>query len=142
MALPALRERDDLEALMDALLQEVAPASPAPRLSPAARRALMAHSWPGNVRELQQALRLGAVLAEDGWIEPEHLPAVPGTAATHRPPRRPGHPGRPDPAGNAGGVKRQRWQRLRRRPFPGDRAGHLYRKMRRFGLERPGLQNR
>ncbi|MBF1801198.1 sigma-54-dependent Fis family transcriptional regulator [Alloalcanivorax profundimaris] len=143
VALPALRERDDLEALMDALLQEVAPASPAPRLSPAARRALMAHSWPGNVRELQQALRLGAVLAEDGWIEPEHLPAVP---------RDGGDPPAPAPAPGTleGQTRRAMLAALSASGGNVSAAARslgigratFYRKMRRFGLERPGLQNR
>tara|TARA_A100001391_G_scaffold30466_4_gene16288 strand:+ start:3869 stop:5749 length:1881 start_codon:yes stop_codon:yes gene_type:complete len=137
VALPALRERADLAALMDSLLEEVSPSTPVPRLSPAARRALMAHSWPGNIRELQQALRLGAVLAEGGWIELEHLPAVPHEDAAET--------AAEPPAGTLDGQTRQAMlaalaasggnvSAAARRLGIG--RATFYRKMRRFGLSR------
>jgi len=72
VTLPALRERSDLDALIDHLLaREAAPATLA--LTAAARDCLHRHDWPGNIRELQQVLRLGAALAE-GSIDLTHLP--------------------------------------------------------------------
>jgi DNA-binding NtrC family response regulator len=47
---------------------------PAPRISPRAEAALLAHAWPGNVRELRNAIEHAVVLAEAGVIEPELLP--------------------------------------------------------------------
>jgi DNA-binding NtrC family response regulator len=43
-------------------------------LDPATLTQLEAHAWPGNVRELENALERAAVMSEDGWIRPEHLP--------------------------------------------------------------------
>ncbi|WP_418646940.1 sigma-54-dependent Fis family transcriptional regulator [Thauera butanivorans] len=93
VTLPALRERSDLDALIDHLLaREAAPATLT--LSPAARDCLRRHDWPGNIRELQQVLRLGAALAEAGCIDLVHLPseltgtcAIPQAAALHEPAR-------------------------------------------------------
>jgi DNA-binding NtrC family response regulator len=36
---------------------------------------LMTYAWPGNVRELQNTIERAAVICEDGYIEPAHLPA-------------------------------------------------------------------
>ncbi len=35
----------------------------------------MRHSWPGNVRELKSALEYAFVIADEGHVEPRHLPA-------------------------------------------------------------------
>ena len=146
VALPALRERSDLAALMDSLLEQVAPSTPVPRLTSAARQALMAHSWPGNIRELQQALRLGAVLAEGGWIELEHLPATLQEVA--------GEPALEPRAGTLEGQTRQALLTALKASGGNVSAAArrlgigratFYRKMRRFGLSRhagQGLQNR
>lgn len=88
ITLPALRERSDLDALIDHFLaREAAPATLA--LTPAARNCLHRHDWPGNIRELQQVLRLGAALAESS-IDLVHLPAeLTETPATPRPAHEP-----------------------------------------------------
>ncbi|WP_341644197.1 sigma-54-dependent Fis family transcriptional regulator [Thauera sp. SDU_THAU2] len=88
ITLPALRERSDLDALIDHFLaREAAPATLA--LTPAARDCLHRHDWPGNIRELQQVLRLGAALAESS-IDLVHLPAeLTETPATPRPAHEP-----------------------------------------------------
>ncbi len=36
---------------------------------------LMAFSWPGNIRELKNTIESASVIAENGIIEPAHLPA-------------------------------------------------------------------
>ncbi|HYL05087.1 MAG TPA: sigma 54-interacting transcriptional regulator [Thermoanaerobaculia bacterium] len=77
--LPPLRERDaDVLQLADLFLSRH---SPPPRLAAATRERLRAYSWPGNVRELENVLRLGAALAADGVIRPEHL-ELPGAAGS------------------------------------------------------------
>ena len=35
---------------------------------------LMAFSWPGNIRELKNTIESATVIAENGIIEPAHLP--------------------------------------------------------------------
>lgn len=44
-------------------------------LDPEAESVLLGYSWPGNVRELQNVLERAIVLAAQGVIGPEHLPA-------------------------------------------------------------------
>jgi DNA-binding NtrC family response regulator len=39
-------------------------------------RSLLDHDWPGNVRELENALERAMVLARDGTIRREDLPAA------------------------------------------------------------------
>ena len=74
--LPALRERSDLEELIEQFLAREGAAGAVPRLSEAALAALHGYRWPGNIRQLQHALHLAAVLAEgEPCITPEHLPA-------------------------------------------------------------------
>jgi transcriptional regulator of acetoin/glycerol metabolism len=70
-----LRERDNLGALVDAVLaaEGILPM----RLSHAAREALLAHDWPGNARELRTALRFANAMTEDGKeIGCAHLPST------------------------------------------------------------------
>ena len=71
--LPPLRERiEDIPLLVDHFLQN------SPRkvtISSMGLQMLMAFSWPGNIRELKNTLESAAVIAENGYIEPAHLPA-------------------------------------------------------------------
>ncbi|WP_447778229.1 sigma-54 interaction domain-containing protein [Variovorax boronicumulans] len=55
---PALRERSDIAALSERLLERIASrlGKPCPRLAAGDRHRLLNHSWPGNVRELENAL--------------------------------------------------------------------------------------
>lgn len=73
VTLPPLREREDLDGLMDHLLISASPDTPA-TLSPEARNLLRNYPWKGNVRELEQALKLGQALTDNGVIEVSHLP--------------------------------------------------------------------
>jgi len=76
--LPPLRERlQDLPLLVHFFLRDLArqhgrePVA----LDPEAESLLLGHSWPGNVRELQNVLERALVLAAQGVIGAEHLPA-------------------------------------------------------------------
>ncbi|QCI65291.1 sigma-54-dependent Fis family transcriptional regulator [Phreatobacter stygius] len=68
--LPALRERTDKAALIDAVAREEAPEA---LISPAARAALLGYGWPGNIRQLRHVLRLAACTAEAGVIAADDL---------------------------------------------------------------------
>lgn len=75
LQLPPLRERSDLEALLDRLLQSLAP-DQGLTLEPALREAFRAYDWPGNLRQLHQVLRTAVALLSPqesriGWA---HLP--------------------------------------------------------------------
>jgi len=93
--LPPLRER--LEAIVPLARSFAAffaglAERPAPELSPAARRLLVAWPWPGNVRELRRAVERAMLLSPDGVIDDDAFPAqrdgrtapasVPGAAIT------------------------------------------------------------
>ncbi|UCH23554.1 MAG: sigma-54-dependent Fis family transcriptional regulator, partial [Deltaproteobacteria bacterium] len=70
--LPPLRERkEDIPAMVDHFLKKSA--KPV-EISSMALQMLMAYSWPGNVRELQNTIERAAVICEDSFIEPQHLP--------------------------------------------------------------------
>jgi len=72
VTLPALRNRADLEGLINRML---AAEDPSARLAPAARDCLLRHPWPGNLRELQNALGTALALGEPGCpIEIRDLP--------------------------------------------------------------------
>nr|WP_255216762.1 sigma-54-dependent Fis family transcriptional regulator [Pseudenhygromyxa sp. WMMC2535] len=97
LVIPPLREREDLEWLIDRLLRERVRAyasqwgeqwggqrggnrSRQLRLSPAARLALLRRAWPGNVRELINTLDVAIALASGSEIEAADLgePALGG----------------------------------------------------------------
>lgn len=68
--LPALRERQDMDTLIQRLMIDIAPLT----LDAQARERLHTYAWPGNLRELHNALRYAAALADAGRIGAEHLP--------------------------------------------------------------------
>ena len=73
VGLPPLRERgEDVLRLAEHFLARLG-GGHAVRLTPAARRALVAHDWPGNVRELENVLAVGVALASGAPLEPHHL---------------------------------------------------------------------
>ncbi len=78
LRLPALRERrEDLPALVEHLADRAqrrhgVSVEPFPA---AVLRRLMDYSWPGNVRELANAVERLILLAEDGRVRAEDLPA-------------------------------------------------------------------
>ena len=79
VALPALRQRHDLEALVSGLLDQLHAQldlpGPCPAMSLDALDLMRRYSWPGNVRELKHALQVALLMADDAQaIGPEHLP--------------------------------------------------------------------
>ena len=71
--LPALRERDDLDAVAQRLLQQNH-ANALPLSEPVARM-LRSYHWPGNIRQLANLLRTAQLMAEGSpEITEDHLP--------------------------------------------------------------------
>ncbi|MBK4734014.1 sigma-54-dependent Fis family transcriptional regulator [Noviherbaspirillum sp. DKR-6] len=72
--LPPLRERSDLDAVIEKLLATEAEGRPC-RVSDEVMRMFRQHKWPGNFRQLTNLLRTAIVmLGDDAEILPEHLP--------------------------------------------------------------------
>ncbi|GAA0761941.1 sigma-54-dependent Fis family transcriptional regulator [Ideonella azotifigens] len=75
LQLPPLRERQDLEALVQRMLQELAPGQDV-QLSPELAQRFACYRWPGNLRQLANALRTACALMEphETQITWAHLP--------------------------------------------------------------------
>jgi DNA-binding NtrC family response regulator len=77
LRLPGLRERvSDIPILLRHFLDRFAAADEKPHLevTDAALQLLTRYPWPGNVRELENVIQGAVVLANEGLIEPHHLP--------------------------------------------------------------------
>lgn len=76
VALPALRERNDVEALADHLLAFFAARSgrPLTGFTAQAREALRRYGWPGNLRELRNTVERAAILAAGPEVGLADLP--------------------------------------------------------------------
>jgi DNA-binding NtrC family response regulator len=76
--LPALRERpDSIPAMVQAFLAEIARKSgkQVHSVTPAVMACLLNYDWPGNVRELKHAIERAALVASEGVLRMEDLPA-------------------------------------------------------------------
>lgn len=77
LEIPPLRERrDDITPLAAHFVKQSARRMnrPAPPLTQATVRQLLAHDWPGNVRELQNAVEHAVILSQGGPLQFELLP--------------------------------------------------------------------
>jgi two-component system response regulator HydG len=84
LKLPPLRERrEDIPLLLDYFLKEFTSAhgKTVTQITPAARKALTAHSWPGNVRELRNVVESMVVMDSDGVLDVDDLTDELQTAA-------------------------------------------------------------
>jgi transcriptional regulator with PAS, ATPase and Fis domain len=76
--LPALAERlEDLEALVEALAEDISRRSGLPAKAPTAEALewLAARPWPGNIRELRNVLEQATLMTDDAVLEPRHFGA-------------------------------------------------------------------
>jgi transcriptional regulator with PAS, ATPase and Fis domain len=97
--LPALRERiGDLDALVDALMDDIARRSGLPhkQLGADALEHLAARDWPGNIRELRNVLEQAALMTDDLLLVAAHF--TPGAAVGAARTVPPAAPPRPVPA--------------------------------------------
>jgi PAS domain S-box-containing protein len=100
--LPPLRERmEDIPLLAEMFVKRLRKKSGKniAGLNAEAMKLFMNHHWPGNVRELKSTLEYAFVIAQEGLIEPDHLPAqmaggaaCPPCPATGAPPAGPPAP--------------------------------------------------
>ena len=80
--LPALKERTDLEWLIDRILGLLS--GNEKRLEPSALKALLSHHWPGNIRELTHVLRRAVSLSSDAGITVTDLMLTPSAPDMNR----------------------------------------------------------
>ena len=140
VTLPPLRERVmDIRPLAEHFLRQFGGANP-PLLTDDAIRALEAYQWPGNVRELKNVIERATLLANGGVVHAHELPLN-------------GHVSN-GTGGNGVGtqvpldqVERQhiesvlrqlQWHQGRAADVLGISPKTLYRKIREYGLKRPG----
>jgi transcriptional regulator with PAS, ATPase and Fis domain len=74
--LPPLRERlDDLEALVEALAEDISRRSGLPHksLNADALDLLARHAWPGNIRELRNVLEQASLMTDDASLTAAHF---------------------------------------------------------------------
>lgn len=71
VALPPLRERSDLQALIDVILH-IEQAGTV-EISPEVLAIFQSHTWPGNIRQLHNVLRTALALADGAAISTLHL---------------------------------------------------------------------
>ena len=71
VALPPLRERSDLQALIDVILN-IEQAGTV-EITTEVRAIFQAHTWPGNIRQLHNVLRTALALADGAAISTLHL---------------------------------------------------------------------
>jgi transcriptional regulator with PAS, ATPase and Fis domain len=82
--LPPLRERlDDLEALVEALAEDISRRSGLPHksLRPDALDLLARHRWPGNIRELRNALEQATLMTDDASLGAAHFASTLGAGS-------------------------------------------------------------
>ncbi|KIA80615.1 transcriptional regulator [Chromobacterium piscinae] len=77
LTLPPLRERGDVAAIAQTMLDGMGASRRGIALSPALAQAIHGYRWPGNLRELSNLLATLLALADDGaTLSLEHLPAA------------------------------------------------------------------
>jgi transcriptional regulator of acetoin/glycerol metabolism len=136
--LPPLRERQDLDWLIDRLLADATrPAAP-PRLTPDARAALHRHGWPGNLRELHNAIDYARTVCNDGVVRLDDLPdaLTVGRRETAAPASTEATPGE-EAERLLQALRAARWNVSAVARTLGCSRMTLYRRMKRFGIASP-----
>src|SRR5262245_38644350 len=135
--LPPLRERrEDILPLAERFLSEFRPEiAGAPQLVPDAIEALLRHDWPGNVRELRNVIERATITCEDGEIRLGDLSLV----------------GAPVPQVESTDLevlerrtiervmRDANWNKVRASRKLGISRTQLYIRLRRYGLDDPGV---
>ncbi|MFM2055919.1 MAG: hypothetical protein RLY71_304, partial [Pseudomonadota bacterium] len=144
--LPPLRERRDLDGLIDRMLADgLGRHERPPELDPAARAALHAHHWPGNLRELRNAIDYARTLCDDGLLRLDDLPEAVAAAESRSAPTRvlpPADAVAETPAADEAGallaaLRAARWNVSAVARQLGCSRMTLYRRMKRCGIRSP-----
>ncbi len=148
--LPALRDRSDLDWLIERMLTEGTATAGArapttvPRLHDDARRALHRHAWPGNLRELRNAIDYARAVCGPAGITVHDLPdplhhaeprAVGGGVGVTTP--RGGHNQPAEPQHLLNSLRAAQWNVTLVARQLGVSRMTLYRRMKRWGIQSP-----
>jgi len=139
--LPALRQRADLEWLIERLLARIsAERGVSYSLSPTALDAFRGYAWPGNIRELSNSVDYACAISSDGVIEIDDLPECIARARRGDGWPQTEHP-TPAPADAAAGLlaalRANHWNVSRVARERGVDRTTIHRQMRRFKLTAP-----
>jgi transcriptional regulator of acetoin/glycerol metabolism len=141
--LPPLRERQDLDWLIDRMLRD---GESVVQIGDAARARLHEYRWPGNLRELRNALEYARAVCDDGVIEPGDLPdeVAGGGARAHVPAPIVAAAPAVAPRGDDAALlvsylRAARWNVSAVARQLGVARMTLYRRMRRFGITPPRM---
>lgn len=136
LTLPPLRERHDLEWLIEKILvQRRLSHKRAFSVAPAAMARLRQHDWPGNVRELVNTLDYACAMTETGLIEIEDLPECLAEAGA----RKESHGGLEEALLHD--LRRHGWNISQVARLRGVDRTTIHRQIRRFGLSDKKLQH-
>jgi len=147
LRLPALRERRDIDRLIDDVLADLA-GGEACRIDAQARNLLRQFPWPGNIRQLINVLRYALALADDGYIDCACLPVEVLQPRSHETTARPALPLSQGLASQVAGdegqrlmeaFKRHQWNITAVAEELAVARSTLYRKMKKHGIVQPNL---
>ncbi|GAA3584542.1 sigma-54-dependent Fis family transcriptional regulator [Gibbsiella greigii] len=140
ISLPPLRERSDLDWLIDNML-----AGKRCTLTAKARARLHRHRWPGNLRELRNALEYACAICENACIHPDDLPeelqrpaaALPAETATPARPNTTASATCPEGQALIQHLRAAQWNHSAVARQLGISRMTLYRRMQRLGIRSP-----
>ncbi|HUT64030.1 MAG TPA: sigma 54-interacting transcriptional regulator [Anaerolineae bacterium] len=113
------------------------------RISDSALAALYQHDYPGNVRELENAIEHAFVLCRDTVILPEHLPALfKGSAGVTVDENRPATLVEIEKNAIIDALRSTGYNRLAASRALGIHKSTLHRKIKEYGIDRPGYDGR
>lgn len=147
LELPPLRERrSDIMLLARHFLDEFRPGeSGSWSVTPEAQALLEGYSWPGNVRELRNVVERAALLCDGHTIRPGDLGSSLADGSAQRGASRSGAAGLPalnleelERMAVAEALARTGWHQGKAAELLGISDRTLHRKMRSFGLQKPG----
>ena len=143
--IPPLRERkEDIPLLVDHFIHKFnkLKGKEITGISPDAMRILMSADYPGNVRELENIIEQVFALSSDSIIKPAHLPAEIADRHVQRKEHEPNGFQELEKKYILDALRRNNWHRQRTARELGINKSTLYRKMRKFEIEAPGLDGR
>ena len=142
LTIPALREREDFDWLLEHLMAMNSRTDVVKRLDPKARELLRAYDWPGNIRQLVNAMDFARAVCESDCIGIEDLPDFLNLAVSNTQSKPATKPEISEEAANLNdALAAHRWNITATARFLGVDRSTVHRKMKRLGLVSPNQRN-